>query len=86
MLKIIPESFRSYPLAEQEVPTPMEWSDLLREKPEYVSALHMPAALEIASDRQIFEELPEPYQKLGGTLIRVMFTDQQLFSIHNNER
>jgi len=86
MLELIPESFRLYPLTDMpERIDPVDWATTLREHPQYVDGKWNNAALTLAHDRTILEQMSPEYQQLGGTLIRVMLSNEELNQIHRGE-
>lgn len=85
MLELIPDSFRLFPLRDIEPPrSPNEWSGFLLQHPRYVDGRYKAVALCLAEDRLVLEGMSDDYQKLGGALIRVMFSNEELIDIHND--
>lgn len=75
------KSFELYPLEDQSVPKPNEWSDFLRTNPQYATGKDRIFAQHLAEDRTISEAMSPDHQRLAGTLIRISFTDDQLISM-----
>ena len=82
-LELVADSFRLFPLPDVDIPEPSEWSDFLRQHPQYVDPRLRGFARLLAEDRNNSEQLAQDYQRLAGTLIRVTLTDEELISIHN---
>lgn len=84
MLGMLPDAFSLFPLQGQDQPQPESWADYLRENPYFANPSYKPVALEIANDRTVLETMSEEYQRLGGALVRVIFTDQELIKMHES--
>jgi hypothetical protein len=75
------KGFELNPLDAVEEPEAAEWGNFLREHPQYYTADLKITALTLAGDRKILEEMEPEYQRLGGSLIRVAFTSEQIQQI-----
>jgi hypothetical protein len=83
-MTLIPESFRLFEIPGVRPPKdPSEWSSFLLANPNYVDGRFRSMAIIIAEDRAVLEGMDEDYQKLGGSVIRVMFSDHELLDLHN---
>lgn len=83
-LELVADSFRLFTIPDVNPPSePTEWSDFLRQNPQYVDHKQWATTYTIAEDRTVLEAMSEDYQRLGGTLIRVMFSDKELIQMHN---
>lgn len=80
---LLPEALRIHnqPDLHGEAPKPEEMASFIMRYPQYVTEHYRTAAWVMADDRSASEELPVNYQRLAGSLIRVMLSDQELHEI-----
>lgn len=83
-LDLIAESFVLYPIPGVKIPTEDEYHTFLVQYPNYVSSKQGAIALRAADNRNYTEGLTLAHEKLSGSLIGVLFTQDQLLEIANS--
>lgn len=67
------------------IPRPEQWSDFIRENPQFLDYSIKSTAHILAADRKVYEGMDLAFERLAGTVIRASFSDEELIrKIHQD--
>jgi len=78
-LKELTDHFYIDRLTDDPPPKYGEWASFLEKHPQYIDgSVYYETAYHLTESRQVLNQMSQQYQELGGKLIRMKFTDEQL--------